>query len=568
MKKINSSKFWWLYLLIIIVAVNFIAAQLHYRVDLTKEKRYTLSEPTKNLLKNLDGDIDIDVYLKGDLKAGIKKLAKSTEELLEEFKEYANGKVHFHFFDPLTTLDDSARQTFVDSLSKMGIQPMTQVAQSKKGEEQSERFVLPGAIVKYKQRIFPINLLKGVNNSDETTYYNNAEALLEYKFANAIDKITEKNVPAVAYVLGNGEPLDFTVYNLIEGLRKNYNFGIFRLDSVPTISRKFDAIILVKPDNTFTEAEKLKLDQYVMHGGNIIFLIDNLRAEMDSLKTDRETVAYDRGLNLDDLLFKYGARINQDLVLDMQCASLNFVIGMQGDKPQIQLLQWPYFPLLTGSLVNPVSKNLDPVYAKFTNSVDTVKANGIRKTILLQTSANGKIISTPAIVSFESVKIANDPKVFNRPNIPAAVLLEGKFHSLFANRISSGMADTLAKMYKEPFLSSAEKESKIIVCASAEVFMNDTTQRGPLPMGYNKDINYTFANQDFAQNCIDYMTGSSGILETRAKDFTLRLLDPKKVEDDRAFWQFVNIVIPLLLVLVAGFAFQFMRKRKYIGQPN
>jgi ABC-2 type transport system permease protein len=563
MNKLISSKFWWLYLLIVILAINLIAAQFHYRIDLTKEKRYTLSGPTKRLLRNLDGDVNVDVYLKGDLKAGIKKLSKSTEELLEEFEEYSNGKVHFHFFDPLTDLDDSAKQALVDSLGKMGIQPMTQVAQSKKGEEHSERFVLPGAMVKYKQSIFPVNLLKGVSNSDENSLYNNAEALLEYKFANAIDKITQKHVPAIGYVLGNGEPLDFSVYNLINGLRQNYNFGIFRLDSVPAISQKFNAIIIVKPNNKFTDAEKLKLDQYVMHGGNIIFMIDNLRAEMDSLKLDQETIAYDRGLNLDDLLFKYGARINQDLVQDMQCATLNFVVGMQGGKPQMQPLAWPYFPLLNGSLTNPISKNLDPVYAKFTNSVDTVKANGIKKTILLQTSANGRIIGTPAMVSLESLKVANDKSVFNQPNIPAAVLLEGKFHSLFANRISSAMIDTLANIYKEPFLPTAEKESKIIVCGSAEIFMNDVMQQGPAPMGYNKDIHYTFANQDFAQNCLDYLTSTSGILETRSKEFTLRLLDSKKVEEDKTFWQFINIVVPLLLVIFAGFVFQFVRKKKY-----
>ena len=204
MKKNASSKYWWIYLIVIVLVINLIASQFHYRLDLTKEKRYTLSEPTKKLLRNLDDNINIDIFLKGDLKAGIKKLSKSTEELLSEFKEYGNGKIHFHFSDPLTDLDDSSKKLLIDSLKRMGIQPMTQVAQSKKGEEQSERFVLPGAIVKYKDRIFPVDLLKGVSNPDENTLYNNAEALLEYKFANAIDKITEKRVPAVGYAVGNG----------------------------------------------------------------------------------------------------------------------------------------------------------------------------------------------------------------------------------------------------------------------------------------------------------------------------------------------------------------------------
>ncbi|SRR5579871_314452 len=563
MNKITSSNLWWIWLLIIIIAVNYIASQFHYRIDLTKEKRYTLSQPTKRLLNNLDDNINVDVFLKGDLKSGIKKLAKSTEELLQEFKEYGNGKVHFRFFDPLTELDDSAKKELVDSLNRMGIQPSTQVAQSKKGEEQNERIVLPGAIVKYKDRIFPVNLLKGVSNTDENNLYNNAEALLEYKFANAIDKITQKRVPAIAYVLGNGEPLDLTVYNLVEGMRNNYHFGIIKLDSIQTIPSELSAILIVKPTRKFTDTEKLKLDQYAMHGGNIIYMIDNLYAEMDSLRLDKETLAYDRGLNLEDLFFKYGVRVNQDLVEDMQCASINFVIGNPGGKPQMQLLPWPYFPLLTGSLTHPISKNLDPVYAKFSNSIDTVKANGIQKTVLLQTSNNGRTISTPAIISFESVKVANDPKIFNQPNIPVAVLLEGKFHSLYANRISSAMIDTLANIYKQPFLASAEKPAKIIVCASAGIVMNDNTQRGPTPMGYNKDVDFTFANQDFIQNCFDYLTGSSGILEARSKDFTLRLLDPKKVEDNRSMWQFINIVLPLLLVIIFGFIYQALRKRKY-----
>jgi len=547
----------------IMVAINFIAAQFHYHLDLTKEKRYTLSDPTKRLLKNLDDHINVDVYLKGDLKSGIKKLAKSTEELLEEFKEYGNGKVHFRFFDPLVDLDDSAKKLLVDSLNRMGILPMNIVAQSKKGEEQSERFVLPGAMVKYKDRLFPVNLLKGVGKTDENSLYNNAEALLEYKFANAIDKITEKSEPAIAYVMGNGEPLDLSVYNLIEGLRNNYRFAIIKLDSVLTIPSELSAIILVKPTQRFSDNEKLKIDQYAMHGGNIIFMIDNLHAEMDSLSLDRETLAYDRGLNLEDLFFKYGVRVNQDLVEDMQCASLNFVVGMNGDKPQMQLLPWPYFPLLNGSLTHPISKNLDPVYAKFSNSIDTVKAAGIQKTVLLQTSKNGRTISTPAIISFEMVKQASDPNVFTQPDIPVAMLLEGKFHSLYANRISSVMLDTLAHIYKQPFLGVAEKPAKIIVCASSGIVINEVRQGQPAPMGYNKDIDYPFANQDFIQNCLDYVAGSSGILETRSKDFTLRLLDPKKVEDNRSMWQFINVALPILLVILFGFIYQALRKRKY-----
>jgi ABC-2 type transport system permease protein len=563
MNKLINSTYWWLYLILITVAVNILASQFHYRLDLTQEKRYTLSNPTKKLLRGLDGDINIDVYLKGDLKSGIKKLAISTEELLEEFEEYGKGRIHFRFFDPLSSLDDTAKKALLDSLGALGIQQETEVAQSKKGEEQSERFILPGAMVKYKDRIFPVNLLKGVSNTDANSLFNNAEALLEYEFADAIDKITQGELPVIGYAIGNGEPLDFRVYHLISGLKKNTDLRIVRLDTIRFIPPRLNALILVKPTEKFTDQEKLKLDQYLMHGGNIIYMIDNLHAEMDSIRLDRETVAYDRGLNLEDLFFRYGARINQDLVEDMQCATINFVVGMTGDKPQIQPLAWPYFPLLTGSLTHPISKNLDPVFAKFSNSVDTVKANGIKKTVLLQTSANGRIIGTPAIISVESVKLANDPKVFDRPDIPVAVLLEGKFNSLYANRISSQMADSLQNIYGQPFLPTAIKEGKIIVSGCAEIVMNDVSKSGPLPMGLNKDINYTFANQYFINNCFDYLVDTTGILETRSKDFTLRLLDPKKVEDNRSFWQIVNIILPMVLVIILGLAYQYIRKKAY-----
>jgi ABC-2 type transport system permease protein len=566
----GSSRYGLAFLLIAVLTINFIGSVFHYRLDLTEEKRYTLSSPTKRLLSRLDEPVRIDVFLKGDLKAGIKKLEKSTEELLQEFNSYSNGKIKFQFLDPLAQLDDSAKAALLDSLSRMDIHPMTLVAQSKKGEEQSQRIVIPGGILRYKDRIYPVNLLKGVQGSREgqaqEQLYTNAETLLEFKFANAIDKITQEEVPAVGYVLGNGEVADFSVYDLIEELSRNYGFtsnSIVQLDSIPFVSSELKAIFIVKPTSKFTDAEKLKLDQYLMRGGNIIWMIDYLHSDMDSLRMDKETLAYDRGLNLEDIFFTYGARVNPDLVEDKQCAEINFVVGMQGDKPQMQLLSWPYFPLLDGSLTHPISRNLDPVYAKFCNSIDTVSAKGIQKTVILQTSANGRIVSAPAIISFESLKNGLDPKQFNIPNIPVAVLMEGKFNSLFAHRISSAMADTLASVYKQPFLPSAQKEGKVIICSSAGIAMNEVTRQGPVPLGMDKDISFSFANKDFIQNCIEYLVNPSGIIETRSKEFSLRLLDPQKVEDERSFWQFINILLPLVLVLLSGFIYQAIRKGKY-----
>jgi ABC-2 type transport system permease protein len=569
MNKLRSSKYGWIVPLLVLVALNWLASLFHYRIDLTQEKRYTLSEPTKRLLGGLDGPVSIDVFLKGDLKAGAKKLAKSTTELLEQFEEYGKGKIAYRFTDPLTDLNDSDKAAFFDSLHRMGIQPRTELMQSKKGEEQTQRTILPGAIVKYGDRVFAVDLLKGASQKNEADLYNNAEALLEYKFANAIDKITEKAVPVVGYVSGNGEPLNFQVFDLIQNtLKKDYALKILPLDndSIPVIPPQFKALIIVKPEKTFTDREKLKLDQYTMHGGNIMWVIDNLNVEMDTMRMQGQSFAYDKGLGLEDLFFKYGAKVNQDLVEDLQCASINVVVGMQGDKPQFGLLNWPYFPLLQGSLSHPISKNIDPVYSKFANSIDTlVKAPGIRKTVILQSSANALSTGAPAIVSFESLKSEPDPARFTQHDIPVAVLLEGVFRSLYANRISSALADTLANNYHTPFLATGEKEGKVIICADGDIALNEVTPKGPLPLGMNKDIGYTFANQTFLSNCLDYLVNPSGILETRAKDFTLRLLDPKKVEDERSFWQFINIALPILLVIFGGYLFQFLRKKKYQG---
>jgi ABC-2 type transport system permease protein len=570
MKKLLAARYGWAFLVLLLGALNWLAAHWHYRLDLTAEKRYTLSVPTRNMLARIDDDIEVDFFLEGDLKSGIRKLSKSSLELLQEFNEYCDGKIRVHAFDPLASRDDSAKALFLDSLRAMGIQAMTQVAQSKKGEEESQRLVIPGAIFRYKDKIYPVNLLKGVplgkEGQPKEQLYTNAENLLEYKFGSAIDKITRQKKPRIGYVMGNGEPLDFRVYDLIQGLRTNYRFSIVPLDSAAVIPVDLSALIIVKPTKKFTDREKLTLDQYLLHGGQLIWAIDNLYAEMDSLSLNRQTIAYDRGLELEDLFFRYGVRVKQDLVEDMQNVSLNMVIGTQGDKPQFQLVPWPYFPLLNGSLTHPISKNLDPVYSRFANSLDTVQAAGIQKTVLLQTSDNARTVSTPALISLESVKQAMDARMFNEHAIPVAMLLEGKFRSLFANRVPKAVADSLSAFYQQPFVAEATVPSRVIVCADGDIVMNELTERGePMPLGFNRDNNYTFANQDFIENAVEYLVNPSGILETRAKDYTLRLLDPAKVEKDRPLWQFINIGLPLLLVVAGGYAYQFLRRKRYQG---
>jgi ABC-2 type transport system permease protein len=564
MNKILASKFWWVFLLVVLIGINYLASVVHTRADLTQEKRYTLSPATKKLLKGLHDQVDITVLLEGDMPAGFKKLSNSTREMLLEFKELAGNNIQFKFRKPGEGLDDSARQNMQLYLDSLGLKPTNVKVQAKAGEAQEERLVYPGAILQYADRELAIDLLQGQDMTGGVNSLNNAEALLEYKFAHTIQKITADTAPAIGYLVGNGEPMNYNVYDLVERtLRQEYRFGFVDINVEPVIPRVLDALMIVKPTQTFSDEQKLKIDQYIMHGGKVIWLLDKLYAEMDSLmRNQSDFVAFDRNLGLDDLLFKYGVRINGDLVQDLQCDKLPLVVGNYGNQPQMQLVPWPYFPLLSSYSGHPIAKNLDNVLSVFPNSIDTIK-NNIRKSVLLATSESSRTITTPAIVTLNSIKTEDDLKTFNKQHIPIAVLLEGKFSSLYANRLSAAKLDTFSSLFKQPFLANAQQDGKMIVLSDADIAGNVVTSQGPLTMGFNQFTNYRYANKDFIQNCIQYLVDPSGILETRSKDFTLRLLDVKKTEEERNKWQLINIGAPILVVLLFGIVYQAIRKRKY-----
>lgn len=564
--KVLRSKIWWLYLLIAIVAVNYIASLAHFRIDLTAEKRYTLSEPTRSLLQRIDDRITIDVFLAGDLPADFRNLRNNAEELLQEFRQAGNNSITYRFQRPGEDMSDTARQNLLLYLDSLGIRPTNVRVQIKAGESQEERLVYPAALVTYGDQVAAIDLLQGQDMSGGIQTLNTASALLEYKFAHAIQKLTRERPAVIGYLAGNGEPLSYNVYDLIERtLRPNYGFGFVPIDSVPVIPLEFDALMVVKPTIPFSERQKLKLDQYIMHGGKVIWMIDNLYAEMDSLmRTQSDFVAFDRSLNLTDQLFRYGVRINQDLVQDLRCDKLPLAVGNFGDQPQLQLVPWVYFPLLSSVSGHPISNNLNNVLSIFPNSLDTVEAEGISKTVLLASSENSRTLSTPAIVSLNSVKTEEDVNTFNRKNIPVAVLLEGKFTSLYSNRLPSSTADSLSRIYQQPFLSTAPESTKMIVISDADIAANVVTQKeGPLQMGTNQFTGTQYANKDFILNCIEYLTNTSGILTTRNKTFVLRMLDPALVENEKTKWQVINVGVPVLLILILAFVYQAFRNKKY-----
>lgn len=564
MRKLFKHRYGWLIVLVLLVIVNLLASQWHNRIDLTAEKRYTISSATKDLLRSLEHPVNVTVFLDGEMPAGFKKLAGSTRDMLQEFKEIGGNKIQYYFRQPGEGLNDSLKMELIDSLQRMGISPMNVRAQVKQGEGQEQRLVYPGAILEYDDRVIGVNLLQGQSSVDGLNSLNNAEALLEYKLAGGIDKLRRDTVPVIGYLVGNGQPQNLEVYDLIQNtVKKEYGFSMLPIDSVPVIPDFLDALLVVKPRQAFSEAQKLKLDQYVMYGGKVVWLIDNLYASLDSLQRSQGNfIAFDMGLNLDDILFKYGVRINLDLLQDLNCTQIPFAVGMMGDKPQMELMPWTYFPLLASPNDNPIAKNLDYVLSQFPQSIDTVESNGIHKTVLLASSSEAKVSSTPARVDVNSAKTEEDLKTFNKSNIPVAVLLEGQFNSLYSNRISNATKDSLADLYKQPFKSSAS--NKMIVISDADIVTNAVSQQqGPLQMGENVYTHYKYANKEFFTNCLEYLVGNADILETRGKDYTLRLLNKQKLETDQAFWQWINIGLPVVLIMVFAFVYTAVLKRRY-----
>lgn len=574
--KIFASKFWWLPLLVILFGINYLAAIVYARFDLTKEKRYTLSKATKDLLKGLDDKVEIDVFLKGEFPSGFRKLANSTEEFLRLWKDRNGSKISYRFISPQDELPDS-RKLYGDTLVGLGAVPINLTVQKKAGE--SSNIIFPVALMRYKGKQSLVNLYPGASGRISQEEINSAEALMEYQFAKTLDKLTQEKAPGIVYATGNGEPTDYRVIDLEQTLINDYRFGPFDITK-NQIPADADVLMIVKPTLQFSESEKLKIDQFVMNGGKLLCFVDNLIAEQDSLSMKPETIAYDRNLNLTDLFFRYGVRINPDLVMDLQCDFIPIVVGGNAENPQMEFLHWNYFPMLSSG-GNKLNKNLGYVASRFANSIDTIQVGGVRKQPLLVSSPNSRIISTPALISLNENKNVPEDAKFKRNAIPVAMLLEGKFTSLFRNRIAQSQRDSIAA-YGGTFKETSV-ENKMIVVGDGDMVLNDFVpgndpagQPVPLQMGWNK---YTYteylkqsefsrlfvpvANREFLLSCIEYLVNDASISDTRNKDIVLRLLDSKKVIAQKDTWKFINIVLPVLLVVLFGWIYQQVRKRKY-----
>ncbi len=565
-------------LLITVIYTNY---SFKFRYDLTHDKRFTLSASTKELLREVDSTIKVEVFLTGDLPPDYQKLNIAVKDILAEFNSVASNLIKVEFVKPgENSSNNELKIKLYDSLSKMGVVFEKTSVEGNNIDKSTSQLIIPSALVYFRKNQLPIaidlrsskkmykqyNIINDEPQEDVEATRNAAEALLENKFAVAINKLIRKSVPTIAYTIGNGEPTDLTVNDIGESLRNDYRLGVFNLKQAYPDALLIQTLIIVKPTQAFTEEDQLKLDQYVMNGGHIIWFVDKLYAELDSLKrAEGQYIAYDRSLGLDALLFKYGVRINGDLLQDLNCSKIPFVVGKNPEgKPAIKRIPWPYYPFLSARTPNPISQNIDRVLPIFPSSIDTVMAKGIKKTILLASDTNSRKISSPAIVSLNSVKNEEDLSSFNQSFVPVAVLLEGKFSSLFANRLSQTIMDSILRITGKKFLPLAVKAGKQIVVADADIVTNAISNTtGPMPMGMIPMENYRFANREFFLNSIDYLSSDNQLFESRNKTVVLRLLDREKVKEQKTFWQLINILLPVFFVLLIGLFFQWWRKKQY-----
>jgi len=549
----------------ILVCVNVLASYFHTGLDLTSEKRFTLSTPTKKLLRNMPEVAVVDVYLQGKFPAELQRLQEAVRECLRSFKDIAGNKVIFRFTNPLEGKSESDQKLIAQDLSEKGIWLRQLPTKDDDEEGYSMKVFFPYALVQYNGKEMAVNLLENHQGSfaQNISY---AEASLEYKFANAINQLGRRDRARIAYLTGNNEELGIQTFDMLHTISANYTLDTVDLSRIHhPISIAYDAVIINEPTIPFIGPDKLKIDQYVMRGGHVLWIVNNLNVSLDSLVHSPQTIALEYGLNLDDILFKYGVRVNNDLIEDRQ--DLPLPRTSEGTS-QVEMHEWVYFPRLNPTSDHPIVKNMDFLMSGFTNSIDTIKASGIKKTILLHSSKYSLSARSPVRVSLSMMNYPLKNEMFPKSYLPVAVLLEGKFHSVYEHKLAPEYLHTLDSL-KDTFKPKTDSNTSMIVISAGNIFNNDYTAKdGVLPIGYYKYTGDFFANKDFLLNCLEYLTDNSGILEARSKDVKLRLLDTGRAKDEKTMWQFVNVAIPIAMVLVFASAYFFFRKRRYEVKNN
>ena len=547
--------------LLVLAFFGYLSSIWYFRIDLTSEKRHTLSESTKSILSDLPGETFIQVYLEGDLDIGLKRLKFAIRDMLDEFRVYSGRKVTYTFINPSEDSDQKKRNEIHQDLYNRGLRPTNVQSLDQEGGA-TQKIIFPGAIVNFNGLEMPVNLLSNNPRLSASENLNRSIEGLEYEFIQAIQSITSDTIYKLAFIEGHGELFEPEVEDISRALSRFYTIDRGVMGGHPGILDEYAAIIIAKPTENFQEADKLVLDQYLMKGGTILWLIDPVAVDLDSLMYSTITMAFNRDLNLDDLLFKYGVRLNYNLVQDIQCAYIPVNTALVGNPAQYTPVPWLYFPVLNGEN-HPVSRNLNLIRSEFASEIDTVKGNGlIEKHFLLRSSSYSRIVGVPHLINLEDVKNPPAENQFNRSQLPIAVLLEGQFESAFKNR----MVGDIISGAEEDFISESVP-TKMIIISDGDLIRNDVrilnNRVETMPLGQDPLTQQTYGNKEFLLNAINYLIDDYGLLELRSREFRIRLLDRARIAEGRFMIQIMNTLLPVLLVLLMGTLVHWWRKVKY-----
>jgi ABC-2 type transport system permease protein len=559
--------------LMIIVLLNVIGSFLFTRLDLTAERRYSLSDATKKMLRELDDVVYFKVYLEGEFPAGFKRLRNETREMLDEFRAYSDN-IQYEFINPSGNPDKRERTNLFQQLVTAGLNPTD--LQVKTNDGTSRQVVFPGALVTYKTMELPLELLNSQMGVPPEQVLNNSVQQLEYNISSVIRKLSVPVKPKLAFIIGHGELNEYETADIRQALGEYYTVDRVKIngninsltkrvvqDSLHVnIRNKYKAIIIAKPDSAYNEKDKFIIDQFIMRGGKVLWLIDPVSATMDSLQNSRQTIGSINETNLEDQLFNYGVRLNSNMLVDISCLPIPMVTGMTDNKPQTTLVPWFFFPVIIPTAQHPIVRNLNAVKFEFASSLDTIIKPGVKKTILLSTSKYSRALNAPVIISLDMARQDPDPAQFNQPYQQVAALLEGKFESLFLNRIPPVIAEdrTIG------FLPKSEKTAMIVV-SDGDVIKNQVRfgQNGyeTLPLGFDRFSGQSFGNKDFIMNAVNYLCDDSGLISARSRELKLRMLDITRIKDEKLKWQLINVILPIVLIILFGFVQHFIRRRKY-----
>lgn len=542
----------------------FYFVQSLFLVDLTTEKRFTVANESKTILKNLDDIVYVKVYLEGDLPVGFKKLRNAIRETLDEFRVYAKSNIQYEFINPSENPDEKTRNSIYTDLEKKGLKGIGIKSHDKEGGE-TDKVIFPGAIVTYKGTDFPVKLLMNNVSLSAEENLNNSMETVEYSLIKGIYDLTNKNVAKIGFLEGQGELSNMQIADIDRELSNYYKVEPVLINGKPGTLDSYKAIIIAKPTLAFKEQDKFVLDQYIMNGGKVLWFMDEVNVNADSIASRGATVGFINDLNIDDQLFTYGVRINPSLVQDIQCNQVPIITAGTTGQPRPVPAPWLYYPLISPLVDHPITRNLNLIWTKYPSQIDTLAIPGIHKTPLLKTSQYTKLVKAPLFIQLSEVKNKMVRSDFNKPNQTIAVLLEGRFPSLFRNRQTK---DILPESTAQ--LKTESQPTKMIVVADGDLLANDVrmSPKGPMitPLGFDKYTNQTFGNKEFVINALDYLTNESGLMALRAKEYKLRILDRALIRDERLKWQMINIILPVLLVIAFGLFYNSSRKRRYAQQ--